>query len=98
MKQKAKTFLFALGIIVSVVIINAILFAIVVNSPNLILSSLGKYMWVILPVIIFLIVVIKETTTKKKISETLRSLKRGSVWAFVVMAIIMLLSYLSSLS
>lgn len=107
MKQGTKTFLFSLGIIVSIMIINAFIVAFVVKSaylgdsvglPGLILVTLGKYMWAILPITIFIVMIIRESIAKKKISETQTALKRGSVWAFVVMVGLMLLGYLSSIS
>ena len=107
MNQKVKTFLFALGIMVSVVLINAIILASVVRPAylgysigflGLILVTLGKYMWAILPASIFLTLIIKENVTNRRTSETQKALKRGSIWAFIIMAGFMLLDSLSSIS
>jgi hypothetical protein len=87
MNKTIKIILFALGIIFSVILLNGIVWALVVNLNLLFLAYLGGFLFIIIPLGVFIFLM-----TKKKLSENQRILKSASIWALIIMTFFRVIS------
>ena len=94
MNKTLKIILFIVGMYAIVTLIAAIIWSFVNNaigtSPNSLLNILvflGRFMWAILPILIFVFLIYKEKKQKKKLSDTQKALKIASIWFFIILAL-----------